>query len=272
MLHACNNIAVTDLCLIVYTGDDPNQNAKFSHTSNGVDLHSYYPTLPQITPRTSRNEDSNRPPVVTKTSPTPMSSARHQVNQNASQNRHDPNLSNREYSDSQKSDKLNKSYPPQNNARDRHNSNPQNRHSSNPQNSDPYDNHKSQWTDNRQDSVNNTQAKPNNNNASSTQIIKPSRDLRVSHPPSNSDPHTDPSQHHLAGSPRRHPGSGQGESGQEDYLRPLSATPPLVQNEKARSVKPLQHGSSDNQHKHDDANGITGYTPETYRDNEPLDR
>lgn len=227
------------LCMFVYTGDEANvnTNAKFSHTSNGAGRHSYYPTLPQITPRSTHpDQDAQAPPVVTRTSPTPMSSARPPANQYGSQNKLDNIVSNhgtaavREYSDSQTSDK-----------------------------------NYSQRTNNMP-----TQ-QPNNSNNS--HITKPPQDLRVSHPPSNSEPHLDPSQHHLASSPRRHQGSGQGDGGQEDYLRPLSATPPLVQNEKSKSVKAEPYGSNESQHKHDEDSGIAGLTPDTYRDNEdPLDR
>lgn len=227
-------MAFTDICLIVYAGDETQQNAKFSNTSNGAGFNSYYPTLPQITPRSPRHDHDGKPtpPMVTKTSPTPMSSARHPVNQNGSQStKHDNILSNREHSDSKNSDKYNSPR------------------------------------------TNNMQAEPSYNINTSSHVTKPPKDLRVSsHPLSNSENHADPPQHHLAGSPRRHPGSGPGDSGQEDFLRPLSATPPLVQNEKSKSDKPVRQARNESQHKNDVDSGIAGFSPDTYRDNEPLDR
>jgi len=260
-----------DICVIVYTGEASSQNAKFSNTSNGASFQSHYPTLPSITPRTPRPDQDGKPtpPMVMKTSPTPMSSARHppvnHVNQNGSQIRHDYPLSNREFSDSQTSDKYDNSQSTNNIPAAQ----------AQPNNNYTYNNSYN-GTNNNQGTkppndlrVNSDNYNTGSSNNNSYQVTKPPNDLRVgSHPLSNSDNHTDPSQHHLAGSPRRHPGPG--DNGQDDFLRPLSATPPLVLNEKSKSVKAIQQGS--NEHKHDEDSGIAGFTPDTYRDNEPLDR
>ncbi|XP_045157948.1 spermatogenesis-associated protein 1-like isoform X12 [Mercenaria mercenaria] len=76
-----------------------------------------------------------------------------------------------------------------------------------------------------------------------------------------------PPQHHLASSPRRQQQPGP----QEAYLQPLSATPPHNDSENDKNSK-RHHGNHGNQHKHDEDSGIAGFTPDTYRENEPLDR
>jgi len=99
--------------------------------------------------------------------------------------------------------------------------------------------------------------------------------VRASDPASASDPHSDiPA---LAGSPRRGPGHpGQGQEGadrpQDDYLPPLSATPPANADTNAETDKPPRHRNGGNHQKHDGDSGIAGFSPETYRENEPLDR
>ncbi|XP_045157946.1 spermatogenesis-associated protein 1-like isoform X11 [Mercenaria mercenaria] len=79
--------------------------------------------------------------------------------------------------------------------------------------------------------------------------------------------HGNPPQHHLASSPRRQQQPGP----QEAYLQPLSATPPHNDSENDKNSK-RHHGNHGNQHKHDEDSGIAGFTPDTYRENEPLDR
>ncbi|XP_060568818.1 spermatogenesis-associated protein 1-like isoform X6 [Ruditapes philippinarum] len=77
-----------------------------------------------------------------------------------------------------------------------------------------------------------------------------------------------PPQHRLASSPRRQqqPGS------QEAYLQPLSATPPHTDSENDKNSKNRHGNLGSNQNKHDEDSGIAGFTPDTYRENEPLDR
>ncbi|KAL4236525.1 spermatogenesis-associated C-terminus [Mactra antiquata] len=78
-----------------------------------------------------------------------------------------------------------------------------------------------------------------------------------------------PSQHHPAITSRQHQQSGN----QEDYLPPLSATPPHTDSEKhGHRNRHGNHGNSGSQHKHDEDSGIAGFTPETYRENDQLDR
>ncbi|XP_052774896.1 spermatogenesis-associated protein 1-like isoform X2 [Mya arenaria] len=75
---------------------------------------------------------------------------------------------------------------------------------------------------------------------------------------------------HLAGSPRRHEGADPrgADTAHEDYLPPLSATPPA----NADSDKAGRHHKGVSHQKPDADSGIAGFSPETYRDNEPLDR
>lgn len=114
--------------------------------------------------------------------------------------------------------------------------------------------------------TNDKQNNDNPDNPSQTNIGHSQQNLRVSHPASDSAPSVDPPQHHLASSPRRRQ-----QGPQEEYLQPLSATPPHNVTEKDKHSKP-HHGNHGNQHKHDEDSGIAGFTPDTYRENEPLDR
>lgn len=122
------------------------------------------------------------------------------------------------------------------------------------------------YTDrNNPDSDNSTQRFNQSNNKDNMSI----RDHRYSHPSYDSDPNLDPSQHHPASSSRQqHQQSGP----QEDFLQPLSATPPHTDSEKDKHSHRNRHGNHGNQHKHDEDSGIAGFTPETYRENDQLDR
>lgn len=112
-------------------------------------------------------------------------------------------------------------------------------------------------------------------NQSNDNIGRSQQDLRVSYPHSDSAPYVDPPQQHLASSPRRQQPRPQEEytpsRPQEEYLSPLSATPPNTDSEKHKNSK-QHHGYRGNQHKHDEDSGIAGFTPDTYKENEPLDR
>ncbi|XP_045157939.1 spermatogenesis-associated protein 1-like isoform X4 [Mercenaria mercenaria] len=117
------------------------------------------------------------------------------------------------------------------------------------------------------DNQSNNQNSEYSDNQSNTNVGQSQEHLRVSHPHSDSAPNLDPPQHHLASSPRRQQQPGP----QEAYLQPLSATPPHNDSENDKNSK-RHHGNHGNQHKHDEDSGIAGFTPDTYRENEPLDR
>lgn len=118
------------------------------------------------------------------------------------------------------------------------------------------------------DNQSNIQNSEHSVNQSNTNIGQSRRNFKNSHPHSDSDPNLDPSQHHMASSPRRRqqPGS------QEAYLQPLSATPPHTDTENDKNSKNRHGNHGSNQNKHDEDSGIAGFTPDTYRENEPLDR
>ncbi|XP_060568786.1 uncharacterized protein LOC132727355 isoform X2 [Ruditapes philippinarum] len=129
---------------------------------------------------------------------------------------------------------------------------------------DSSDKHNSSFPDDQSNSQNSEHLV----NQSNTNVGQSRNNFRNSHPHSDSDPYLDPPQHRLASSPRRQqqPGS------QEAYLQPLSATPPHTDSENDKNSKNRHGNLGSNQNKHDEDSGIAGFTPDTYRENEPLDR
>ncbi|XP_052273459.1 uncharacterized protein LOC127873620 isoform X3 [Dreissena polymorpha] len=313
--------------------EDVVANAKHSHLPNGAGLHSYYPTLPQISHTPYPQQAPT--PLLTKTSPTPriedyhtedyhnhrqdgsyhhddeadMPEMRSPMKQNVFKTTNQPaNVPGPQNSPQQHIYKAYQTKPPieniqtdldqphsqfypdpheindayQNNPATTHNHNPrvsQTSYQNNPGKTS-YQNHT------EKPSYHDPQERPkqypeeptnsSNTNASTNtgtiNINRPPRDLRVSHPPPvNSDPHLDPSLHHMASSPRRQQGSGP-DRGQDEYLPPLSATPPHGDSDKARGGKPGRSDNHGNHHKNEEDSGIAGFSPETYRENEPLDR
>ena len=117
---------------------------------------------------------------------------------------------------------------------------------------------KPQWTDS---STKQTNPFPNKHT-----INRPPADIRTSH--TSSDPHLDPQQHHMISSPRR--GQTTDKPYEEQYLPPLSATPPHTAGEKSTS-KPNNQSNRNNV---EEDSGIAGFSPDTYRgnDNHVLDR
>lgn len=111
-------------------------------------------------------------------------------------------------------------------------------------------------------------------NQSNHNVRQSRQDVSVSYPHSDSAPNVDPPQNHLASSPRRQqprPQEYTQSRPQEEYLSPLSATPPNTDSENHKNSK-QHHGYRGNQHKHDEDSGIAGFTPDTYKGNDPLDR
>lgn len=240
---------------------------------NGAGYHSYYPTLPEITPRNPAYSDQSIEPR----SETSQSSSRHSPypRQSSARRRHSPPTVTKTSATPR---------APLSPRDSRHSTVNQNEHNNNTYNqnklsvdweeesisTNPKPDTKHPINDHHTPTTNSSNTQPTNSS-----INRPPKDLRI-RAPLSSDPNLDHPQHQLVSSPRRNDKA----AAHDEYLPPLSATPPNSAHGKQH--KSRNHGNTHGNHghlagqqnKHEEDSGIAGFTPDTYResDNNVLDR